>query len=290
MLKFVDESDIMYISKLLGAFVLTSLKIIKFIKKNILAFAFSGLIVLFVSVIYITHDVIYSKNESYSSNTSSTAVTTVNTNVNKIINTAKTKPKTNNYNTKESSSKKSKSKTTTITSIKTSKTRKTTEKEIINFPIDINTATVEELMQIKNIGAVTANKIIEYRNSLGVISNFDLLLNVNGIGEATLNNLKQYLYISDDVYQEMTQSTTTAPADTKTRRITTTTHRKYQSVNINKASAKEISDSLLIDMRLAREIIDLRNKISYFSNLNELFYIDDFPKAIYDTRKDYILM
>ena len=115
-------------------------------------------------------------------------------------------------------------------------------------------------------------------------------MNVNGIGEATLNNLKQYLYISDDVYQEMTQSTTTAPADTKTRRITTTTHRKYQSVNINKASAKEISDSLLIDMSLAREIIDLRNKISYFSNLHELFYIDDFPKAIYDTRKDYILM
>lgn len=269
---------------------LTSLKIIKFIKKNILAFAFSGLIVLFVSVIYITHDVIYSKNESYSSNASSTAVTTVNTNVNKIINTAKTKPKTNNYNTKESSSKKSKRKTTTITRIKTSKTRKTTEKEIINFPIDINTATVEELMQIKNIGAVTANKIIEYRNSLGVISNFDLLLNVNGIGEATLNNLKQYLYISDDVYQEMTQSTTTAPADTKTSRVTTTTRKEYQPVNINKASAKEISDSLLIDMSLAREIIDLRNKISYFSNLNELFYIDDFPKAIYDTRKDYILM
>ena len=32
----------------------------------------------------------------------------------------------------------------------------------------------------------------------------------------------------------------------------------------------------IIDV-FAREIIDLRNKISYFSNLNELFYIDDFP-------------
>ena len=135
-----------------------------------------------------------------------------------------------------------------------------------------------------------ANKVIEYRNSIGVISNFDLLLNVNGIGEATLNILKQYLYISDDVHQEMTQTTTTAPVETKTSRVTTTTHREYQPVNINKASAKEISDCLLIDMSLAREIIDLRNKISYFSNLNELFYIDDFPKAIYDTRKDYILI
>ena len=186
---------------------------------------------------------------------------------------------------KNSSTKKSTKKVVT----NKTKTNNTT-RNFIHFPIDINKATVEELMQIENIGEVTANKIIEYRNSVGVISNFDLLLNVNGIGEATLNNLKQYLYISDDVYQEMTQSTTTAPVETKTSRVTTTTHREYQPVNINKASAKEISDCLLIDMSLAREIIDLRNKISYFSNLNELFYIDDFPKAIYDTRKDYILM
>ena len=148
-------------------------------------------------------------------------------------------------------------------------------------------------MQIKNIGEVTANKIIEYRNSVGVISNLDLLLNINGIGEATLNILKQYLYISDDVYQEMTQTkptNTTTPPDTKTRKTTTTTNREYKSVNINEASAKEISDCLLIDMSIAREIIDLRNKISYFSNLNELFYIDNFPKEIYDTRKNYILI
>ena len=148
-------------------------------------------------------------------------------------------------------------------------------------------------MQIKNIGEVTANKIIEYRNSVGVISNLDLLLNINGIGEATLNILKQYLYISDDVYQEMTQTkptNTTTPPDTKTRKTTTTTNREYKSVNINEASAKEISDCLLIDMSIAREIIDLRNKISYFSNLNELFYIDNFPKEIYNTRKNYILI
>lgn len=201
-----------------------------------------------------------------------------------------TKTTTTILKTPKNSTTRKTTKQTTKKSVANKTKTNNTAKKVINFPIDINKATVEELMQIKNIGEVTANKIIEYRNSVGVISNLDLLLNVNGIGEATLNNLKQYLYISDDVYQEMTQSTTTAPVETKTSRVTTTTHREYQPVNINKASAKEISDCLLIDMSLAREIIDLRNKISYFSNLNELFYIDNFPKEIYDTRKNYILI
>ncbi len=56
--------------------------------------------------------------------------------------------------------------------------------------ININTATMEELMTLPYIGAVKARAIIEYRDKHGPFKSADELLNVKGIGKKTLEKLK----------------------------------------------------------------------------------------------------
>lgn len=59
--------------------------------------------------------------------------------------------------------------------------------------ISINSATVEDLCSIPGIGEVTAQKIIDYRNSVGSFKAIDDLLNVKGIGEKKLDKIREYI-------------------------------------------------------------------------------------------------
>lgn len=57
--------------------------------------------------------------------------------------------------------------------------------------VNINLATIEELMTIPGIGEVKANSIIEYRESNGGFKNLDELMNIDGIGEKTLSKISE---------------------------------------------------------------------------------------------------
>ena len=64
------------------------------------------------------------------------------------------------------------------------------------FPICINTATSEELQLIPDIGPATAKLIIDYRNEYGTIVTFSELLSIDGIGNKTVEKLKEYCVIN----------------------------------------------------------------------------------------------
>lgn len=56
--------------------------------------------------------------------------------------------------------------------------------------ISINTATKEELMTLTGIGSTKADAILSYRKENGSFTKLEELLNVNGIGEAIYNQIK----------------------------------------------------------------------------------------------------
>lgn len=63
------------------------------------------------------------------------------------------------------------------------------------FPININTATVQELDLLPDIGPTRANAIVAYRQEYGPFTCVEDLLNVDGIGPKILEKILPYITV-----------------------------------------------------------------------------------------------
>lgn len=63
-------------------------------------------------------------------------------------------------------------------------------------PVDVNTADVETLSTLKNVGKKKAQAIVTYRESNGKFSSVDDLVKVKGIGNDTLNANRENMVAS----------------------------------------------------------------------------------------------
>jgi competence protein ComEA len=61
------------------------------------------------------------------------------------------------------------------------------------FTVDVNTATAMELAQLPGLGPAMAQRIIDHRNAHGDFPSPDGLLDVPGIGAATLGSIRPHL-------------------------------------------------------------------------------------------------
>lgn len=63
--------------------------------------------------------------------------------------------------------------------------------------VNLNTATLEELDALPNIGTTLARRILAYREEKGKFLAVEELLEVEGIGESTLEALRDYVTVEE---------------------------------------------------------------------------------------------
>ena len=68
--------------------------------------------------------------------------------------------------------------------------------EDIGYQIDLNSATWVELTQLRDVGPVTAKRIVDSREEAGPFSSIDDLQRVNGIGPKTVEKNRRWLQVA----------------------------------------------------------------------------------------------
>lgn len=80
----------------------------------------------------------------------------------------------------------------------TSVTSDSSPQTAVTFPLELNAAGAAELEQLPGIGAVLAQRIVAYRTQIGGFSNREQLLEVEGIGAATLEGLNGWIFVENE--------------------------------------------------------------------------------------------
>lgn len=62
-------------------------------------------------------------------------------------------------------------------------------------PVNLNTATMTELMQLPKVGVKTAERIVAYRKQHGAFKRPEEVMNVKGIGEKSFAKLRPHLSV-----------------------------------------------------------------------------------------------
>ena len=65
-------------------------------------------------------------------------------------------------------------------------------------PLDLNTATAEELTALPGIGEELARRIVEYRTENGPFEKIEEIMEVSGIGEAKLAGLEGRVTVNEE--------------------------------------------------------------------------------------------
>lgn len=67
----------------------------------------------------------------------------------------------------------------------------------ISFPLNVNSASAEELQSLPGIGPVLARRIVAYREENGGFSRVEELMQVEGIGEKRIEEILEYITIGE---------------------------------------------------------------------------------------------
>ena len=63
------------------------------------------------------------------------------------------------------------------------------------YPVNLNPATVEDLMSVEGIGENRAWQIVSYRNEIGRYTSVEQIKNISGIGDGVYEQISPYLTV-----------------------------------------------------------------------------------------------
>ena len=140
---------------------------------------------------------------------------------------------------------------------------------------DLRNVTVGELITIPGIGEKRAGDILTFREENGFQNKTDLM-KVVGFGMATYNKIEAYFLDFGNV--EITESSSPSSIEFG------------QKININTASAEELTAIKGIGTTRAEQIIALRNELGKFSSCEDLLQISGIgPKSLEKIRDQITL-
>lgn len=171
--------------------------------------------------------------------------------------------------------------------------------ETVIFPLELNAAPAAELEQLPHIGAVLAERITAYRDQIGGFSNREQLLEVEGIGEATLYEIYDLLYLENETFPEPEPEPAESPAPAEVPQPAETAPPATEPpaaaapavtfpLDLNQATAAELEQIPEMQPELAEKIVAFRQQIQAFSSVYELLYVDGMTEAYFVQLRDYV--
>jgi competence protein ComEA len=155
------------------------------------------------------------------------------------------------------------------------------QKPIVIYRINLNHADRAELMQLPGVGTALAQRIEDHRSRAGRFRNIDELRDVEGIGPATLEQLRPWVYVDarDGPVTVTAPEKPMSPAPAPIRGPTKVADPK-EPINLNEASAEELQRLPGIGPKLSQRIVEERQRRP-FKSVDDLDRVNGIgPKTI----------
>ena len=141
------------------------------------------------------------------------------------------------------------------------------------FPININTATSEELQALPGIGEAKAAAIIAYREEHGAFGDTSEIMNVSGIGEKIFERIRD----------SITTGGYTSPREETSRSDDTEQPEPPAAlININTATSEELQALSGIGEAKAAAVIAYREEHGAFGDISEIMNVSGIGEKIFE--------